>query len=119
MIKLQEEFNASINLLMSTKMRNFHDIQYSGLHQDLYPRPGYYARILPSCLHQVSMRCVHGVVLSIDDIEITVLQGWDLSQLASKYAYPLRDVRGDQSVLIFLWDVVAVNRASQRRDIIR
>jgi hypothetical protein len=38
--------------------------------------------------------------------------------MASNYAYPLQDVRGDQSVLLVLWDVVMVNRASQRRDII-
>jgi hypothetical protein len=60
----------------------------------------------------------HRVVLSVSKVEIIILQGWDLSQLASDHAYPLRDVHGDQSVLVVPWDVVRVNRTIQRRDII-
>jgi hypothetical protein len=119
MISRKEEFNASINLMMSAKMRNFHYIKYSGLHQLLNPRMGDYVRVFPSCLHQVSMTGKHGVALSVSKVKVIVLQGWDLSQLASNYAYPLRYVHGDKSVLLVPWDVVTVNRANQRWDIIR
>jgi hypothetical protein len=49
------------------------------------------------------------MVLSISKVKIVVLQQRDLSQLAPNYAYSLRNVRGDQSVLIVSWDVFAIN----------
>jgi hypothetical protein len=104
---------------MSTKVRNIHDIQYHGLREILYPQLGDYVRLLPSHIHQVSMRCEHRVVLPVVEIEIVVLQRWDQSQIASNHAYPLQDVRGDQCVLEVSWDVVAVDRANQGWDIIR
>jgi hypothetical protein len=64
------------------------------------------------------MRGEHGVVLSVANIEIIVIQGWDLSQLDFDYMYPLRYVCGDQSVLIVPWDVVMINHSSQMRDVI-
>jgi hypothetical protein len=73
-------------------------------------------RLLPSRLHQVSMRCEHRIVLSISKVEVIVLQQWDLSQLIPNYAYSFWDVRGDQSVLEVLWDAVAVNHAIQGWD---
>jgi hypothetical protein len=59
------------------------------------------------------------MVFSVSKVKVNVLQGWDLSQLDSNYVYPLWDVRSDQSVLVVLGDVVAVNDAIQRHDIIR
>jgi hypothetical protein len=119
MIARQEEFNASVNLLMSAKVRDLHHVQYHGLRELLNPWLGDYVRLLPSHLHQISVRHEHRVVLSVTKIEIIVLQCWDLSQLASFYAYPLRDVRGDQCILEVPWNVVVVNCASQRWDVIR
>jgi hypothetical protein len=85
--------------MMLAKVRNIHDIQYHELYQLLNERLGDYVRLLPSCLHQVSMRCKHGVVISISEVKVVVLQRWDLSQLASFYADPLWDVCDDQNVL--------------------
>jgi hypothetical protein len=48
MITQKEEFNASINLLVTTKMGNLHDIQHNGLCQPLNPWLGDEARLLPS-----------------------------------------------------------------------
>jgi hypothetical protein len=103
---------------MSVEVRDLHDIQYRGLCELLYPRLGDYARFLPNRLHQISMGHKHRVVLSASKVEITILQGWDLSQLASNYVYPLRDVHGDQSLLEVSWNDVAVHRTSQRQDLI-
>jgi hypothetical protein len=79
MIAQQEDFNASVNLLMPTKMRDLRYIEYRGLHQLFYPRLGDYARILPSRLHQISMGSEHGIVLSISKVKVIVLQCCDLS----------------------------------------
>jgi hypothetical protein len=104
---------------MSAKMRDLHDVQYCGLRDLLYPRLGDYVSLLPSRLHQVSMRCEHCIVLSVSEFEFIVVQRWDFSQLDSFYMDPLWDVCGDQNVLKVLWDVVMVNHASERRDVIR
>jgi len=103
---------------MSDEVRDLHYIQYCGMHQLLNPQLGDYARLLPSRLHQILMGHEHGVVLSVIEIKVVVLQSWDLSQLGSNYAYPLRDVRSDQCILKIMWDAVAVNHASQRRYVI-
>jgi hypothetical protein len=84
---------------MLAKMRDLHDIQYCGLRELLNPRLGDYARLLPSHIHQISKGHEHRMVLFVSKVKVIVLQGWDLSQLASNYVYPLRDVRADQSVL--------------------
>jgi hypothetical protein len=113
MVARQEEFNACFNLLVMAKMGNLRHIEHSGLHQLLNPWMGDQVRLLPSCLCQVSVGCDHSIVLPISEIEFVVLQQWDLSQMALDYAYSLRNVLGDQHVLIVSWNVVAVNRASQ------
>jgi len=70
----QDEFNASINLLVLSKMGNLHHIEYSGLHQLLNPRLGDNVRLLPSSLCEVSAGCKHNIVLSISKVEVDVLQ---------------------------------------------
>jgi hypothetical protein len=74
MIALREEFNASVNLLMLAKMMNLHHVKYSGLHEIFNPWLGDYVRILPSGLHQVSVGCDHGIVISISKVKFVVLQ---------------------------------------------
>jgi hypothetical protein len=49
-------------------------------------------RHLPTHLHQVSMWHEHHVVLSVSKVEIIILQGWDLSQLASFGMYTVINV---------------------------
>jgi hypothetical protein len=119
MIAQQEEFNPIVNLLMSAKMRNLHHVEYSGLHQLLYPQLGDAAKLLPIGIRKKSMGREHGIVLSVVEIEITILQGWDLSQLTSHYTYSLWNIHGHQCVLKILWDAIAVNCTSQGKDIIR
>jgi hypothetical protein len=53
MVSQQEDFNTSVNLLMSVEVGYLHYIQDRGLRELLYPRLGDYAWLLPSCLHQV------------------------------------------------------------------
>jgi hypothetical protein len=87
MIEFQEEFNTSVNLPMSAKVRDLHHVEYRGLREILYPSLGDDARLLTSDLHQIYVRHKHRIVLSITKVEIVVLQCWDLSQLASFYVY--------------------------------
>jgi hypothetical protein len=65
------------------------------------------------------MRGEHGVVIFVSKVKVTILQGWDLSQMDSNYAYSLQDVRGDQCVLVVPWDFFLVNCTIQGWDIIR
>ena len=73
MVAQQEEFNASVNHLVTTKMGNLHHIEHSGLHELLNPRLGDQVRLLPIFLRQISMECEHSIVLSISKVEVIVL----------------------------------------------
>jgi hypothetical protein len=119
MIAWKDEFNASVNLLMSAKVRDLHHVEYHGLCDLLYSSLGDNVRLLPNHLHQIFLRHEHRVVLSVTKVEIIVPQCWYVSQLASFYAYPLQDVHDNQCILKFSWNIVTVNRASQRQDVIR
>jgi hypothetical protein len=74
MVARQEEFSASINLLVLAKMGNLHHIEYSGLHQLLNPWLGDRVRLLLSGLRPVFVGCEHFIVLSISKVEVIVLQ---------------------------------------------
>jgi hypothetical protein len=119
MVARQEDFNADINLLMLSEVGNLHHIQDYRSCDLLNPWLGDYIGLLPSHLHQVSMQHENCILISISKVEVTDLQSWDQSQLGSNCAYPPREVRNDQRVFKFMWYTFTVNRAIQRRGVVR
>ena len=79
MVARQDDFNARVNLLMSTEVGYLHYIQDHRLRELLYPWLGDYAQLLPSRPHKISMGCEHGVVISIAEVKFAFIQGGDLS----------------------------------------
>jgi hypothetical protein len=44
------------------------------MHELLNPRMGDQARLLPICLHQISVRHEHRAVISVSNVEVIVIQ---------------------------------------------
>jgi hypothetical protein len=70
MIAQQEEFNASVNLLMLAEVGDLHHVQDHGVCNLLNPWQGNYLGLLPSRLHQVPMWCEYRIVLSISEVDV-------------------------------------------------
>jgi hypothetical protein len=119
MVARQEEFNTSVNLLMSIKVGDLHHVQDRGSREILNPRLGDYLGLLPSRLHHLPLRHEHRIVLPISEVEVIDLERWDQSQLGSNCVYPLQEVLSDEHVLKVTWDIVMDNYTSQRRSVVR
>jgi len=77
MIAQQEDFNTSVNLLMSTEVGDIYHVQDRGSRELLNPQLGNYIGFLPSHIHQVPMWHEHRIVLSVFEVEVIDLERWD------------------------------------------
>jgi hypothetical protein len=64
------------------------------------------------------MRCEHRIVISVSQVKVTYIEGWDQSQMWSNCVYPLREVFHDERVLEITWDIFTTNHTNQRRDVV-
>jgi hypothetical protein len=99
-------------------MWNLHYIKKGGLCEVHGPRLRDDFHLLSLCLGQILVRCEHAIALTVSQVIVTNLQGWNPLYLWSDYAYPLREIHIDDGVVEVPRDTIATHYTSQGWDVI-
>jgi hypothetical protein len=70
----QQDFNACVNFLMSSKVCDPQHIKNGGPRNVHSPWPRDYLRLLPHCLGQILVWCENSIVFVISQVEVTNLK---------------------------------------------
>jgi hypothetical protein len=119
MVTRQQQLDTCIYLLVSSKVRNLHDVEQGGLREVMGPLLRDDLQILPFGSGEVLMQGEHVVGFAISKVEVSKLQRCNLILVCSHCVDPLREVRSDQGVVEVSGHTVSIYCTTQRGNICR